>query len=45
MDLAFKYVEENPLMAEGDYPYTGHHSIFSRCKYEKSKGVGHVVGF
>jgi len=45
MDLAFKYVEENPLMKEGDYPYTGHHSIFSRCKYEKSKGVGKVVAF
>jgi C1A family cysteine protease len=45
MDYAFAYVEENPLMTEAEYPYTGHHSLFSKCKYEKSKGVGHVKGF
>jgi len=45
MDRAFKYVETNPLMEESAYPYTGHHSNFSKCKYEASKGVGHVKGF
>jgi len=45
MDYAFKYIETNPLMKEGDYPYTGHHSLFSKCKYESAKGVGHVTGF
>merc|ERR1711935_780313 len=45
MDYAFEYVEENPLMEESAYPYTGHHSNFSKCKYEASKGVGHVKGF
>ena len=45
MDYAFKYVETHPLMKEADYPYTGHHSTFSKCKYEASKGVGHVKGF
>merc|ERR1711935_584000 len=45
MDRAFKYVESNPLMEESAYPYTGHHSNFSKCKYEASKGVGHVKGF
>jgi len=45
MDTAFKYVEENPLMKESDYPYTGHHNLFSKCKYEKAKGVGHVKGY
>jgi C1A family cysteine protease len=45
MDYAFEYVEENPLMRESAYPYTGHHSTFSKCKYEKSEGVGHVKGF
>jgi cathepsin L len=32
-------------MRESAYPYTGHHSTFSKCKYEKSEGVGHVTGF
>jgi C1A family cysteine protease len=45
MDYAFEYVEENPLMTEKEYPYTAHSSKFSKCKYEKSKGVGHVKGF
>ena len=45
MDYAFEYAEENPLMTEAEYPYTAHHSSYSRCKYEKSKGVGHVKGF
>jgi len=45
MDRAFSYVESHPLMKESDYPYTGHHSFFSRCKYESSKGVGHVKGY
>jgi len=45
MDYAFEYVEENPLMTEGEYPYTGKHTSYSRCKYDKTKGVGHVKGF
>jgi len=45
MDYAFKYIEEHPLMKEADYPYTGHHNLFSKCKYEEDKGVGHVKGF
>jgi len=32
-------------MKESDYPYTAHHSLFSRCKYDESKGVGHVKGY
>ena len=32
-------------MEESAYPYTGHHSNFSKCKYESSKGVGHVKSF
>jgi len=45
MDLAFTFVETHPLMTEAEYPYTGHHSLFSRCEYDASKGVGHVKGF
>jgi len=45
MDLAFKYIETAPLMLESEYPYTGHHNFFSRCKYESSKGVGKVADF
>merc|ERR1719453_2370023 len=37
MDYAFEYVEKNPLMTEAEYPYTGHHSMFSKCKYDSSK--------
>lgn len=45
MDYAFEYAESHPLMKEADYPYTGHHNLFSRCKYDASKGVGHVAGY
>jgi len=45
MDYAFEYIESHPLMPEADYPYTGHHSAFSKCKYEKSQGVGHVKSY
>jgi len=45
MDYAFEYVESHPLMTEAEYPYTGHHSFFSKCKYDESKGVGHVKGY
>jgi C1A family cysteine protease len=45
MDYAFAYIEKTPLMKEADYPYTGHHNLFSKCKAEEGKGVGHVVGF
>jgi len=45
MDLAFEYTEKNPLMKEDDYPYTGNHSSFSKCKYDKTKGTGHVVAY
>jgi len=45
MDYAFKYVETKPLMEEADYPYTGKHYLWTKCKYEESKGVGHVTSF
>jgi cathepsin L len=45
MDYAFKYIEDHSLMTEAAYPYTGHHSWLSKCKYDSSKGVGKVVGF
>jgi len=46
MDLAFQYIkDDHPLPLESAYPYTGHHSAFSKCKYEKSQGVGHISGF
>lgn len=45
MDLAFKYIETSPLELETSYPYTGHHNMFSHCKYDASKGVGKVTGF
>jgi len=40
MDLAFKYVETNPLMSDADWPYFPHTIPFS-CfeKYRKAKGV------
>jgi len=44
MDYAFEYAKENPLMTENDYPYTGTHHLWTRCKYDKSKGVGRVGG-
>jgi len=45
MDYAFEYIKTDPLMTEAAYPYTGHHSLFSKCKYVKADGVGHVTGF
>jgi len=45
MDLAFKYIESNPLMLEADYPYTGKHGLFAKCNYDASKAVGKVVGY
>jgi len=45
MDYAFEYIESHPLMMESEYPYTGHHSKFSKCKYEKEQGVGHVKSY
>jgi cathepsin L len=45
MDYAFEYVKTHPLMKESAYPYTGHHTKYSKCKYEASEGVGHVKGF
>jgi len=45
MDYAFEYVEDAPLMRESAYPYTGHHTSYSKCKYERSEGVGHVKDF
>ena len=44
MDFAFEYAATHPLMREADYPYTAHHSLFQKCKYDSSKGVGHVKG-
>ena len=45
MDYAFKYIETAPLELEASYPYTGHHNIFSSCKYDATKGVAKVAGF
>ena len=45
MQFAFEYAEHHPLMTEADYPYTAHHNFFSKCKYDESKGVGHVKGY
>ena len=42
MDNAFKYIEKNPLMLEGDYAYTAR---VGTCEYESSKGVGEVKNF
>lgn len=45
MDYAFEYVESHPLMTEESYPYTGKHTSYTKCKYHKADGVGHVVGY
>jgi len=45
MDYAFQYIETNPLMLEADYPYTGTHHFWTKCKYEQTKGVGKVKGY
>jgi len=45
MDYAFEYVKKTPLMRESAYPYTGHHSTFSKCQYKEGEGVGHVAGY
>jgi len=42
MDYAFKYIETNPLMLEGDYQYTARDGT---CKYVASKGVGKVKSY
>jgi cathepsin L len=45
MDNAFKYIEKSPLMLEADYPYTGTHHFWNKCKFDASKAVGKVAGF
>lgn len=45
MEYAFEYVEQNPLETEMDYPYVSGHGKKETCKYEESKGVGHVRGY
>jgi len=35
MDLAFTYVEQNPLETEEDYPYVSEHGKKEACKYER----------
>jgi len=42
MDYAFAYVENHPLERETDYPYTAEDGS---CKYDSSKGVGHVKSY
>ena len=42
MDLAFKYIESNPLELEGDYPYKGHEQS---CAFDKKKAEGKVTTF
>jgi len=41
MDLAYQYIETNPLELESDYPYI---SKDGKCKFDASKGVGQVGG-
>jgi len=45
MDRAFDFVKTHPLMTEAEYPYTAKSSKYTKCKYDKSKGVGHVVSY
>jgi C1A family cysteine protease len=45
MDYAFEYIETAPLETEAEYPYTGKHGFFAKCKYDSSKGVGKVKGY
>jgi len=40
MDNGFRYVAQNPLELEADYPYTARDGT---CKYVKSKGKGLVA--
>jgi len=42
MDLAFKYVETNPLELSGDYPYTAANGT---CTYNASKGTGAITSY
>lgn len=42
MDSAFKYIEENPLESEANYPY---HATENKCKFDSSKGIGKAMGF
>jgi C1A family cysteine protease len=42
MDLAFAYIQQNPLETEADYGYTARDGT---CSYVSSKGVGKVTGF
>lgn len=46
MDLAFMWVESNPLELESEYPYTsGTTKKAGKCTYVKSKGVGKCSNF
>lgn len=45
MDLAFEYIETHPLMTEAEYPYTGKHTILTKCKYDASQGIGTVTNY
>jgi cathepsin F len=42
MEYAFKYLEDNGVMADKDYSYTGSDGT---CKYDKTKVVAHVTGY
>jgi len=42
MDAAFKYVEDNEIETEANYPYKG---VDGTCAYDKSKGSGKVVSY
>ena len=42
MDLAFKYVEKNPLEEEKDYPYKAHQQD---CNFDRSKAEVSIKSF
>jgi len=42
MDLAFKYVETNPLELSSNYPYA---AADGTCTYNKSEGTGAITSY
>jgi hypothetical protein len=42
MDLAFTYVESNPLELSTDYPYK---AVGGTCAYNSSEGTGAITSY